>query len=54
VVRHEFPHLHAVHFVLKGLLGTGGSSNLRVDQIDKSISAYLRSKRVAVTDSLLN
>jgi hypothetical protein len=47
VVRHEFPHLRAVHFVLQGLLGTGGSSNLRVDQIGKSVGEYLRSKRVA-------
>ena len=46
VVRHEFPHLRAVHFVLKGLLGTGGSSNLRVDQIGKSVGEYPRSKHV--------
>jgi hypothetical protein len=46
VVRHEFPNLRAVHFVLKGLLGTGGSANLRVDQIGKSIGEYLRSKHV--------
>ncbi|WP_448624362.1 acyclic terpene utilization AtuA family protein [Geodermatophilus sp. URMC 64] len=46
VVRHEFPHLRAVHFVLKGLLGTGGSSNLRVDQIGKSVGEYLRAKHV--------
>jgi acyclic terpene utilization AtuA family protein len=46
VVRHEFPDLRAVHFVLKGLLGTGGSSNLRVDQIGKSVGEYLRSKHV--------
>ncbi|MBB2940089.1 hypothetical protein FHX82_007175, partial [Amycolatopsis bartoniae] len=42
VVRHEFPHLRAVHFVLRGLLGTGGSSNLRVDQVGKAIGEYLR------------
>ncbi len=47
VVRHEFPRLRAVHFVLQGLLGTGGSSNLRVDQIGKSVGEYLRSKQVA-------
>jgi len=53
VVRHEFPHLRAVHFVLQGLLGTGGSSNLRVDQIGKSVGEYLRSKRVPVPEELL-
>ncbi|MBW0106435.1 DUF1446 domain-containing protein, partial [Pseudonocardia sp. KRD-291] len=47
VVRHELPHLRAVHVVLKGLLGTGGSSNLRVDQIGKSVGEYLRSRYVA-------
>ena len=46
VVRHEFPELRAVHFVLRGLLGTGGASNLRVDQIGKSVGEYLRSKLV--------
>ena len=30
IVRHETPDLRAVHLVLRGLLGTGGSSNLRV------------------------
>lgn len=48
--RHEFPHLRAVHFVLEGLLGTGGSSNLRVDQIGKSVGEYLRSKLVPVPE----
>jgi hypothetical protein len=48
IVRHEFPHLRAVHVVLRGLLGTGGSSNLRVDQIGKSVGEYLRSKHVTL------
>lgn len=48
IVRHEFPHLRAVHIVLKGLLGTGGSSNLRVDQIGKSVGEYIRAKHVTV------
>ena len=52
VVRHEFPHLRAVHFVLQGLLGTGGSSNLRVDQIGKSVGEYLRSRYVTVPEDL--
>ncbi|TKJ22380.1 acyclic terpene utilization AtuA family protein [Blastococcus sp. CCUG 61487] len=51
--RHEFPQLRAVHFVLEGLLGTGGSSNLRVDQIGKSVGEYLRSKYVQVPKELL-
>ena len=46
IVRHEFPHLRAVHLVLVGLLGSGGSANLRVDQIGKSVGEYLRAKHV--------
>jgi hypothetical protein len=53
IVRHEFPHLRAVHVVLKGLLGTGGSSNLRVDQIGKSVCEYVRAKHVTVPEELL-
>lgn len=46
IVRHEFPHLRAVHLVLVGLLGSGGSANLRVDQIGKSVGEYLRARHV--------
>lgn len=53
IVRHEFPHLRAVHIVFKGLLGTGGSSNLRVDQIGKSVGEYIRAKHVTVPEELL-
>jgi hypothetical protein len=53
IVRHEFPHLRAVHFVLRGLLGTGGSSNLRVDQVGKAVGEYLRARLVPVPEELL-
>ena len=53
VVRHEFPQLRAVHFVLRGLLGTGGSSNARVDPIGKAIGEYLRAKQVLVPAALV-
>ena len=42
VERHEFPNLNAVHFLLKSLLGTGGSSSLRVDRLGKAVGEYLR------------
>jgi hypothetical protein len=53
IVRHEFPNLRAVHFVLRGLLGTGGSSNLRVDPIGKAVGEFLRARLVDVPEELL-
>jgi hypothetical protein len=44
IVRHELPHLHAVHFVIKGLLGRGGSSNLRADQAGKAVGEAVLAK----------
>lgn len=51
--RHEFPELRAVHFVFRGLLGTGGSSNDRIDQVGKAVGEYLRSRVVPVPESVL-
>lgn len=53
LVRHEFPELHAVHFVIRGLLGTGGSSNNRIDQVGKAVGEYLRARIVPVPEHLL-
>ncbi|WP_460864328.1 acyclic terpene utilization AtuA family protein [Rhodococcus aerolatus] len=53
VVRHELPRLRAVHLVLRGLLGTGGSSGTRVDQVGKAVGEHLRSRWVDVPDELL-
>jgi len=54
VVRHEFPNLRAVHFVLRGLLGTGGSSNNRIDQVGKAVGEYLRAKHLPIPVELLD
>jgi hypothetical protein len=54
VVRHEFPSLRAVHFVLRGLLGTGGSSNTRIDQVGKAVGEYLRAKHLPIPVELLD
>lgn len=53
IVRHEFPHLNAVHFVLRGLLGNGGSSNLRVDQVGKAVGEYIRTRVLDIPVELL-
>ena len=54
IVRHELPHLKAVHFVLRGLLGNGGSSNLRIDQVGKAVGEYVLSKTVDIPVELLD
>ncbi|MDM0108116.1 hypothetical protein QTH97_24420 [Variovorax sp. J22R24] len=41
IVRHAFPLLRAVHFVMHGLLGNGGSSNLRPDEVGKAVGEYI-------------
>jgi hypothetical protein len=48
VTRHEFPLLSAVHFVVHGNLGTGASSNARLDALGKSVGEYLRARHVDV------
>jgi hypothetical protein len=53
IVRHEFPHLRAVHFVFRGLLGSGGSSNLRADQVGKAVGEYILAKHVDIPVELL-
>jgi hypothetical protein len=42
-----------VHFVLSGLLGTAGSSNLRLDVIGKAVSEYARARLVDIPVHLL-
>jgi hypothetical protein len=54
IERHEFPHLRAVHFVLRGLLAPAGSNNLRVDQVGKAVGEYLRSKELEIPVALLD
>jgi hypothetical protein len=54
ILRHEFPCLRAVHFILKGLLGNGGSSNLRPDQVGKAVGEYVLAKSLEIPVELLN
>lgn len=53
IVRHEFPHLRAVHLVLRGLLAPASGATLRVDQAAKAVGEHLRARLVEVPEELL-
>ncbi|KAJ5718711.1 hypothetical protein N7488_004357 [Penicillium malachiteum] len=53
IERVEFPHIHAVHFVVYGILGRGVSSSSRLDGFGKGFADYLRDKIVEFPTSLL-
>lgn len=49
IERVEFPHIHAVHFVIYGILGRGVSSSSRLDGFGKGFADYVRDKVVDVS-----
>lgn len=53
VVRHEFPHIRAVHFIVRGLLGRGGSTNLSADQVGKAVGEFLLARQLDIPVDLL-
>ncbi|KGO75568.1 Protein of unknown function DUF1446 [Penicillium italicum] len=53
IERVEFPRIHAVHFVVYGILGRGVSSSSRLDGFGKGFADYLRDKFVEFPTSLL-
>lgn len=53
IERVEFPHIHAIHFVVYGILGRGVSSSSRLDGFGKGFADYLRDKTVDFPTSLL-
>lgn len=54
VERVEFPHIHAVHFVIYGILGRGVSSSSRLDGFGKGFADYVRDKVVEVPVGILD
>jgi len=54
ITRHELPNLRAVHFVLHGSLGTGCSSNGRLDALGKSVGEFLRARELEIPRALLS
>ncbi len=51
--RVELPHLRALNFVVKGLLGDGVAASLRSDPQAKSLGEFLRAKHVPIPEALL-
>jgi hypothetical protein len=53
ISRYELPNLGAVNFVLRGLLGTGATSTLRLDSQAKALGEWLRARNTKVPRSLM-
>ncbi|MGB6457592.1 MAG: acyclic terpene utilization AtuA family protein [Streptosporangiaceae bacterium] len=51
--RHLLPNLHAVNFVIEGILGQGVAAAARFDPQAKALGEWLRSREVDVPESLL-
>jgi hypothetical protein len=52
ILRHTFPNLRALNFVVKGLLGDGVASSTRLDRQGKGLGEYLGCKLVPVPAGL--
>jgi hypothetical protein len=53
ISRYELPNLGAVNFLIRGLLGTGATSTLRLDSQAKALGEWLRSRSAKVPRSLV-
>jgi hypothetical protein len=53
VVRYELPNLGAVNFLIRGLLGDGATSSLRLDAQAKALGEWLRARSTKVPRSLV-
>jgi hypothetical protein len=53
IARYEFPNLGAVNFLIRGLLGTGATSTLRLDAQAKALGEWLRSRSTRAPRALV-
>ena len=53
ISRYEMPNLGAVNFLIRGLLGTGATSSLRLDAQAKALGEWLRARSTKVPRSLV-
>ncbi|MDT4903120.1 MAG: hypothetical protein QOH52_1136 [Pseudonocardiales bacterium] len=54
IERYELPNLGAVNFVIRGLLGTGATSSLRLDAQAKALGEWLRARTMKVPRWVVN
>jgi len=53
IERHVLPNLHAVNFVIHGLLGEGVASNARFDAQAKALGEWLRARHLEIPEKFL-
>jgi hypothetical protein len=53
IERYELPNLGAVNFLIRGLLGTGATSSLRLDSQAKALGEWLRARSAKLPRSLV-
>ena len=53
VERYELANIHSLNFFIKGILGEGVASSVRVDPQAKSLGEYLRAKTIDVPIALV-
>ena len=46
VIRYELPNINALNFYIKGILGEGVASSVRIDGQAKTLGEYLRAKTI--------
>ena len=52
--RYELANIHSLNFFIKGILGEGVASSVRMDPQAKTMGEYLRAKIIEVPSALLN
>jgi hypothetical protein len=53
VTRHVLPNLHALNFVVEGLLGEGVAAQARFDPQAKAVGEWLRARHIDIPEVLL-
>ena len=54
IVRYDLTNIHSLNFFIKGILGEGVASSVRMDPQAKSMGEYLRAKIIEVPQTLAN